>query len=155
MALVTAAIEKNHLITGFTAGESRSRWGINYGTAITQLNISPRMRMDTVLRNINNLPFGGTDCALPMVYALEKKLPIDAFIVYTDSETWAGDIQPVQALRNYRNQMGIPAKLVVVGMTATEFTIADPSDAGMMDVVGFDASAPNIMSDFIGVSDKK
>jgi 60 kDa SS-A/Ro ribonucleoprotein len=36
----------------------------------------------------------------------------------------------------------------VVGMTATEFTIADPSDAGMLDVVGFDAAAPAVMADF-------
>jgi 60 kDa SS-A/Ro ribonucleoprotein len=34
-------------------------------------------------------------------------------------------------------------------MTGTPFTIADPNDAGMLDVVGFDSSAPAIMSDFI------
>ena len=56
---------------------------------------------------------------------------------------------PHQALSEYRNASGIAAKEVVVGMTATDFTIADPDDAGMMDVVGFDASAPQIMADFI------
>ena len=44
--------------------------------------------------------------------------------------------------------MGIPAKLVVVGMVANDFTIADPNDSGMMDVVGFDTAVPNIMADF-------
>jgi 60 kDa SS-A/Ro ribonucleoprotein len=44
--------------------------------------------------------------------------------------------------------MGRRAKLVVVGMTATSFTIADPSDAGMLDVVGFDTAAPQVMADF-------
>ena len=39
-------------------------------------------------------------------------------------------------------------KMVVVGMTSSEFTIADPDDAGMLDVVGFDASAPRVISDF-------
>jgi 60 kDa SS-A/Ro ribonucleoprotein len=33
-------------------------------------------------------------------------------------------------------------------MVANEFTIADPNDAGMLDVVGFDASAPALMSQF-------
>jgi 60 kDa SS-A/Ro ribonucleoprotein len=38
--------------------------------------------------------------------------------------------------------------LVVVGLTATNFSIADPNDSGMLDVVGFDASAPNVIADF-------
>ena len=38
--------------------------------------------------------------------------------------------------------------MVVVGMTSNGFSIADPSDPGMMDVVGFDASAPNLISAF-------
>ena len=33
---------------------------------------------------------GGTDCAQPMLYAKKKRLEVDVFIVYTDSETWAG-----------------------------------------------------------------
>jgi 60 kDa SS-A/Ro ribonucleoprotein len=34
-------------------------------------------------------------------------------------------------------------------MTANDVSIADPKDAGMMDFVGFDSAAPQIMSDFI------
>ena len=74
---------------------------------------------------------------------------MDAFYVYTDNETWAGAVHPVKALQQYRQQTGIPAKLVVVGMTATGFSIADPNDAGMLDVVGFDAGVPALMADFI------
>jgi 60 kDa SS-A/Ro ribonucleoprotein len=33
-------------------------------------------------------------------------------------------------------------------MTATEFSIADPSDAGMLDVVGFDTATPQLITDF-------
>jgi 60 kDa SS-A/Ro ribonucleoprotein len=57
-------------------------------------------------------------------------------------------MHPSQALQQYREATGIDAKLIVVGMTATEFTIADPDDTGMMDVVGFDAGAPEVMSNF-------
>jgi 60 kDa SS-A/Ro ribonucleoprotein len=52
-------------------------------------------------------------------------------------------------LKQYRQKSGINAKLIVVGMTATEFTIADPNDAGSLDLVGFDSAAPAIMSDFV------
>ena len=55
---------------------------------------------------------------------------------------------PHEALRMYRKQTGINARLIVVGMTATEFTIADPTDPGMLDVVGFDTAAPSLIADF-------
>jgi len=96
-------------------------------------------------RNING---GGTDCALPMAAALQNKWEIDTFCIYTDSETWVGRIHPFQALQQYRQSMGINAKVVVIGMTSSGFSIADPSDAGMMDVVGFDTATPQIISDF-------
>jgi 60 kDa SS-A/Ro ribonucleoprotein len=34
-------------------------------------------------------------------------------------------------------------------MTATNFSIADPNDASMLDVVGFDTATPNLTSDFV------
>src|SRR5260370_24147367 len=54
----------------------------------------------------------GTDAALPMQDALERGLAVDAFVIVTDNETWAGDQHPVQALDRYRNSTGIAAMLV-------------------------------------------
>ncbi len=110
--------------------------------------ITPNHRLDTSARLIAKVNWGGTDCALPMLDAIENGLEGDTFVIYTDNETWAGSVHPCEALRRYRRETGIPAKLVVVGMTATGFTIADPEDAGMMDVVGFDSAAPQVISDF-------
>lgn len=148
MTLMTMASESQVYPLGFTKGSYRSMH-VGYPTGLTPLDISPRQRLDTVINYMNGLPLGGTDCALPMIHAAKEKLEVDAFVVYTDNETWAGDIHPVQALKQYRDKMGIPAKLIVVGMTATQFSIADPSDAGMLDVVGFDTAAPEIMADFV------
>ena len=92
---------------------------------------------------------GATDCAQPMIYALENRVDVDVFIVYTDCETWIGNIHPAQALRNYREQRNIPeAKLIVCAMTSNGFTIADPTDRGMLDMVGFDSAAPEIIAQF-------
>jgi 60 kDa SS-A/Ro ribonucleoprotein len=121
---------------------------MGFSHKLVPLDISPRQRLDDVVRRISRIPMGGTDCALPMITALERKLEIDTFVVYTDNETWAGHIHPHQALKQYREKINPNAKLVVVGMTATDFTIADPRDPGMMDVVGFDASAPRVIQDF-------
>lgn len=135
MALTIANTESNYAIYGF-------------GTTFHPLNISPRQRLDDAMRNMD-LPFQGTDCALPMLHAIKEKMEIDAFIVLTDSETWAGRIHPKQALDQYREKTGTPAKLVVVGMVANQFSIADPKDRGMLDVVGFSTDAPTVIADFI------
>jgi 60 kDa SS-A/Ro ribonucleoprotein len=149
MALVTAAVEANHEFVAFTNGSFRSMYSARgIGSGITPLAISPKSRLDQVVKTLSELPFGGTDCALPMLWAAENKVPVDVFCVYTDSETWAGDIHPVQALRAYRSKMGIGAKLVVIGMVSNGFSIADPDDAGMLDVVGFDTATPAIIADF-------
>jgi len=116
---------------------------------VREIQISASERLDEVDRQTSSLPFGGTDCALPMIYALKNKLDVDTFHVLTDSETWAGNIQPVQALQQYRREMSKPqAKLIVVGMVSNGFTIADPQDGGMLDVVGFDTATPVLMADF-------
>jgi 60 kDa SS-A/Ro ribonucleoprotein len=55
----------------------------------------------------------------------------------------------VQALGEYRRKFSPQAKLVVVGMVSNGFSIADPDDAGMMDVVGFDTATPGMLAQFV------
>lgn len=112
------------------------------------LDISKCSRLSDVVQKTNGLPFEATDCSLPMTWALESKINVDTFLVMTDNETYAGRIHPSQALQQYRQKMAIPSKSVVVGMVSNGFTIADPADAGMLDVVGMDASAPAVIADF-------
>jgi 60 kDa SS-A/Ro ribonucleoprotein len=45
--------------------------------------------------------------------------------------------------------MGIQAKLVVVAMASTNTTIGDPKDEGTLNVVGFDASVPHVIAEFL------
>ncbi|MGZ4409737.1 MAG: TROVE domain-containing protein [Gaiellaceae bacterium] len=149
MALVTAATEQQHAFVAFTAaaGGYGGQWG-GGAPSLTELDISPKWRLDRAVKRVSGLPFGGTDCAQPMLWALERRIEVDTFVIYTDSETWAGSIHPAQALREYRQRTGINAKLVVVGMVSNGFSIADPNDAGMLDVVGFDTATPSVISDF-------
>lgn len=147
MAMATVRTESNYHVLGFTA-KSVNRFSSE--TALTDLGITARMRLDDVVKKISGLPFGNTDCALPMLEAAEKKWDVDVFQVYTDNETWAGGTHPYQALKDYRKAMNKPhAKLVVCGMTSTGFSIADPSDAGSMDVVGMDSATPAVIAEFV------
>jgi 60 kDa SS-A/Ro ribonucleoprotein len=149
LALVIANTEPRHQIVGFTAGSPSQRGGwTGYGTALRELAISPRQRLSDAVRVVSGLPFGNTDCALPMQYALTQGLEIDTFVVITDNETWYGTEHPHQALAKYRGRVNPNAKLIVLAMTATNFTIADPTDAGMLDIAGLDAAVPTLVSDF-------
>jgi len=149
MALVTAAREPNHHIVGFSAASRGygGQWGGGQ-SGLTGIAISARMRLDDVICAIEKIPMGGTDCALPMIWAEKQKAKIEAIGIYTDNETWAGSVHPHTALKSYRKSSGLATRVAVVGLTASNFTIADPTDAGMMDFVGFDAAAPQLMADF-------
>ncbi len=151
MASITLATEPHVETVAFTC-VGKQQWHSPHGgsqaSGITPLALSKRQRLDDIVSTVSGLPFFGTDCALPMLYAIDKNLTVDHFVIYTDSETWAGAIHPVQALQRYRERSGIAAKLTVVAMTSTGFSIADPRDAGMLDVVGFDTAAPQLMADF-------
>ena len=147
MAMAVARREPNHHLAAFA-----SRSGINtrnwQDAEMVPLDITARDSIADAVRKTQALPFGGTDCALPMLDALNRGIPVDCFVVLTDSETWAGRIHPRDALRKYREKTGLAAKLVVVAMVSNGFTIADPEDGGMLDVVGFDAAAPQLIADF-------
>jgi 60 kDa SS-A/Ro ribonucleoprotein len=115
---------------------------------IWPVDIGRKDRLDWALEAIAR-ESRGTDASLPMRDALERGLAVDAFVIVTDNESWAGEQHPVQALQHYRRVTGIAAKLVVIAMSANGYSIADPNDALQLDVAGFDATVPAVVSEFI------
>ena len=140
LSLVTAATEEHCDFIGFS-GE------------LVPLAIEPEMTVAEVEDVMRSVPTGGTDCSLPMVYAMERNTLYDVFVVYTDCDTSGIRYTPADELREYRQRSGIAdAKLIVVGMTSNGFSIADPDDPNMLEMAGFDSNGPQVMKDFIGGS---
>ncbi len=138
MALVTMAAEPQCVVMGFT---SNSMVYLDW--------MSTQLTLDEVKQRIARVHAGYTDCSLPMRFAKEWGIPADAFVIYTDNETNDyNSVQPAVALRQYRRALSLRSRLVVVGMVSNGFTVADPNDPGMLDVVGFDAAAPQLISEF-------
>ena len=135
LSLVTMNVEPQTYVMGFA-------------NTFRDLGIRKGVTLTAAAKKTHDNNFGSTDCSLPMTYALSKQIPVDVFVVMTDNETYAGRVHPSAALQDYRNKMKINAKLIVVGMTATNFSIADPTDAGMLDICGFDTAVPAIMAEF-------
>lgn len=137
LSLILASVEPQYDIMGFHTGFIR-------------LPVRPGMSLQDATRVCNANNGGGTDCAVPMLYATQQSLNVDAFVVMTDNETWAGHVHPTEALKQYRQRRVGDAKLAVVAMTPTKFSIADPQDPGMLDFVGFDGALPQVLREFIG-----
>lgn len=141
MSMIFAHTQASHRFMAFSSG-------------FVPLSLGRRDRLDQVVRKVSGLPFDSTDCSRPMTWAREvwkrEKQGFDAFVVFTDNDTNCNKIAPHEALRRYRQHTGIDAKLIVMAMTADRFTIADPDDAGMLDMAGLDAAGPRLITDFVG-----
>ena len=143
MSLITLSTEEDVTTVAF----SGSYDSIGSDT-VKPIDLSKRRRLDDMVNAVRNMDFGATDCAGPILYALENKLEIDTFVVYTDCETWEGEIHVDQALKMYRDKTGIDARMVVAGFTATSFTIGNPDDGNVLNIVGLDSSIGNLVSAF-------
>lgn len=116
---------------------------------LQNLSITNMDNLTSVAKSMSGLNFGSTDCSLPMQYALQNNLNVDCFIVMTDSETYHGVIHPSEALKQYRQKINKDAKLAVLAFSSNGFSIADPNDAGMIDIAGFDLSTPEVLRAFM------
>lgn len=119
-----------------------------------RVDLSARRRMDDVIKSLNRSG-GGTDTSQAIQYAIDKKKVYDAIIVITDSETWANqtgrrrDGKLHEKLKHYRAITGVNTKFMNLATTANGITTAEPSDPFVLECVGFDASIPSIVSDFV------
>ena len=127
-----------------------------YGFSNIFYNFTGKVRPDMTVQDAikaTDVPFGATDCALPMTEALKmytrSGIVFDVFCIYTDNETYAPNIHPQVALEQYRKATGVDAKLIVVGMVANCLTIADPKDKSTLNLAGFDTSTPELISMFV------
>jgi 60 kDa SS-A/Ro ribonucleoprotein len=121
---------------------------MGFANTFKDLGLTAKMSLAEAYQKVVMSNFGSTDCSLAFQYAEQNKLPVEVFAVYTDNETFAGRIHPMQALKNYRKSSGIQARLVTVSTYASRSTIADPTDPLCLDVSGFDSAVPQLIADF-------
>src|SRR6266542_4019859 len=118
---------------------------VGFSHLIKQLGITSKTSLDDAMRKVQDRNFGSTDVGSAIQYALDKKIDVDTFVIITDNQTNSGR-KPTQVLREYRQTTGIDARLAVLAVTATDYSVADPKDDREMDFVGFDSSAPKILA---------
>jgi 60 kDa SS-A/Ro ribonucleoprotein len=120
-----------------------------FDTRVYEINFDEHRSLSEAVKLLQRTGGGGTDCAAVIQYATRHKIKADAFILYTDSETWYGNQHPAQAMEEYRRKMRIDAKLVVVAMASNSTSIARPEDKLTLNVVGLDASVSQVVQYFL------
>lgn len=146
---VLSAVEAAAAVASFLVRTEKEVHTMAFDTEEREFPITPNQRLDDIILRVRQWG-GGTDLSLPVTYALKRRLHVDAIIILTDNECWAGRQHNVQALNEYRSKINPKAKLVVMATSANGGIICDPQDPLSLGVVGFDASAPQVAMDFIG-----
>jgi 60 kDa SS-A/Ro ribonucleoprotein len=115
--------------------------------------IHENAKFEEVLNVVQRSDWASTDISKGILFAKQEKNAYDGFVVITDNDVNSG-IKPSIALQEYRNEMQIEAKLAVIATQLSNYSIADPTDKGMLDICGFDSYSPKILHEFFsGVSE--
>jgi 60 kDa SS-A/Ro ribonucleoprotein len=133
---------------------------LGFSTNVIDLGITGCDKLSSVMRKTSGLPFGGTNIAAPIEWATRRGVDADVFIAVTDNEDLAGGgywgreyrgerSRPMDALAYYRRTVNHPVGMVSIGLTSTDVTVGDPGDPHTLDVVGFDPSVPQVISNFL------
>ena len=119
-----------------------------FNTSCYPAKINEGTNIAAIANQLGAMIQGGTDLSSPVQYALDRRLVVDAFVIATDNEGWAGS-HLSQKLAEYRNKFNKNAKLVLISLTATKNTVRDPLDANSVEIVGFDNSVPELIVNFV------
>lgn len=145
----TSETSPDHSFYLFTANGRRCYEAGKTGLTDVSDIIDADADFNKVLNACKRSDWGMTDISMGILEALKYKRKYDAFVVITDNDVNSG-IKPSEAMKQYRSGMKMPnTKLAVVATQGTDYTIADPNDPLMMDMVGFDSHGPKILQDFI------
>ncbi len=122
---------------------------VSFDTTARPESLSRRQRLDDAVARFRKYGGGGTDVAQPILHALKQRIEVDAFVLLTDHETWAGRVHAQQALDDYRYGVNPKARIVCLATSATHGQVIDPADPLAFGAAGFDAAVPELTVDFL------
>lgn len=122
---------------------------VGFANEIRELGINRLTTLENAMKQGAALSrmWGSTNAGALIDFAGRRGLEVDTFVVITDNEVNSGR-HVKHLLDEYRSHTGIPAKLVVLATSVTNMSIADPNDPGMLDIAGFGADVPALLTEF-------
>lgn len=118
-----------------------------FDTVIKTAALGRRSSLDEVIKNSPH--GGGTDCSQPIAHALRFNMKLDAIVILTDNESWAGTKHGFTLLEEYRKKINPAVKLIEVAMVANHHSTMPGDDKNILRVVGFDASVVEVINKYL------
>jgi 60 kDa SS-A/Ro ribonucleoprotein len=120
---------------------------INADTSVHPSQITPATQLKEIPHMLAS--GGGTALAAGFEWAAHQRLNVDGVVLFSDMETWAGQMHSAQAWKQYQRQVNPDARAVFATLVPTGHTIADPGDESALNVVGVNASLPQIVAGWV------
>lgn len=121
---------------------------ISFGTSVAEHSFTPSTQFNEISWALGSFR-EGTDCSLPIKYLYEKRLSIDAAILFTDSMSYAGTGHVAEWVKGYRKKFSPEFRFVLYQMAPYPTQLVDPKDKLSLGVVGLDTSAVELVSSFL------
>ncbi len=118
-----------------------------FDTTLQPARIGRRNSVDDAIRM--TAEGGGTDCSQPLVHAANTLNHYDAIIIFTDSETWAGQRHALDVLNSYRRTVNKNVKVIEVALAPNASSVMPGDDPNLLRVVGFDASVTEVINEYL------
>lgn len=133
-------------------------WGENshvldFDTVCYPSNLRSNMTLGEALRLPHN--GGATDLSAPIGWASNNRVKCDAFVIFTDNETWAGTYHSANVLDRYRDKINPAARVIVASVTAAGYTIMDPAAPGVVNIAGFDSNLPTLVAGYLAAGSER
>jgi 60 kDa SS-A/Ro ribonucleoprotein len=145
---IFSAVEAAAVMAMVTVRKAQEYWVIGYDSEVRELNISPRQRLDDILKTLPH-DGGATDASQPILWAHQRKVKFDAMCYYSDGESWAGQIHAAQAMEAYRRTAGLNTLLCTCDIVPNMTQLTDNLDSRSMHCSGFDEQTPALIQEFI------
>jgi 60 kDa SS-A/Ro ribonucleoprotein len=135
MSLTFAKVEPWTFVGGFSSN-------------FVDLGITRRDSYASAMKKVSDKTFGSTNPGAAIEYAINHKMDVDKFVFITDNDCNSGS-NPAKLLKEYRRVMKKPqTKMIVFGLTASNFSLADPTDPLMLDCAGFTPDMTSLIQNF-------
>ncbi len=122
-----------------------------FSNKLNVLNLTEKDTLKSATDKALRYNVGTTNAGLPIEYAINNKLDVDAFLHITDADFNSGK-SPLTLTEEFRRKMNKPkTRLMSVGLVAQNYStvgFAQESDPYSMDILGFDSSIPTIINKF-------
>jgi 60 kDa SS-A/Ro ribonucleoprotein len=136
MATVLLGTEPNTMCVGYSSVEKK-------------IDLTPGITLRAVSAEVRAKIGGNTDCAIPVKVALEKKIVVDGFIIFTDEQSNFGPMKVGEAFKKYQETINPDAKCVFITACMSNITVAAPDNKDMISIAGFSPDTLSISIDFI------